>query len=62
MNARRSSIIAITALMAVLFAPGSLWSWGRLGHRASTLLAYKDRKDWLPLCRHPSGKYLPSRF
>jgi nuclease S1 len=40
MNARRFSIIAITALMLVLFAPRALWSWGRMGHRVSAILAY----------------------
>jgi len=38
MKARRLSLAAIAA-MTVLFVPGTLWSWGRLGHRASAMLA-----------------------
>jgi hypothetical protein len=39
MKVRNSLIIAILALMAILAAPGPLWSWGRQGHRASSMLA-----------------------
>jgi nuclease S1 len=39
MNACQSKRIAVAALMAILAAPGSLWSWGRMGHRASAMLA-----------------------
>ena len=39
MNAGRSSLVTIAAFMTVLFVPGTLWSWGRLGHRASAMLA-----------------------
>ena len=38
MNGRCSSPVAIAAILALLFAPSSLWSWGRLGHRASAML------------------------
>jgi hypothetical protein len=33
------SLAAIAAILTVLFVPGSLWSWGRMGHRASSMLA-----------------------
>ncbi len=29
----------IVAILALLISPGPLWSWGRLGHRASSMLA-----------------------
>lgn len=38
MKVRRPSLAAIAAIMTVFFAPGSLWSWGRMGHRASSML------------------------
>jgi nuclease S1 len=39
MSDRRTSPIATAAMLTLLFAPGLLWPWGRVGHRASALLA-----------------------
>ena len=39
MNTRRSSLVTIAAIMTVLLVPGTLWSWGCLGHRSSAMLA-----------------------
>ena len=39
MKAGRFSVFAVAGLVAVLLAPSPLWSWGRLGHRASSMLA-----------------------
>jgi len=39
MKFRHSILITATVLLALLAAPGSLWSWGRLAHRVSAKLA-----------------------
>ncbi len=39
MKVGRFSVFVVAGLIVVLFVPGSLWSWSRTGHRASSLLA-----------------------
>jgi hypothetical protein len=39
MNSRRPCAAAIAAVVVVLFAPASVWAWGRIGHRISALVA-----------------------
>jgi len=39
MDTRRSSAVVIVAIAVILFAPLSLWPWGRTGHRVSAMVA-----------------------